>query len=91
MKEPCGQPMLEYEFNVRNEAKVKLNQVVKGEKFKFLYTYDMGNSWDHEILIEKVLPREVNQRYPTCLTGKRARPPEDCGGVWGYAEFVAAI
>lgn len=86
-----GQPMPEYEFNVRNEAKVKLNQVVTGEKFKFLYTYDMGDSWDHEILVEKILPREVHQHYPICLTGKRVCPPEDCGGVWGYAEFVAAI
>jgi hypothetical protein len=51
----------------------------------------MGDSWDHEVLVEKVLPREVNQHYPICLTGKRACPPEDCGGVWGYAEFVAAI
>jgi len=48
-----GQPMPEYEFNVRNEAQVKLNQVVKGEKFKCLYTYDMGDSWDLEILVEK--------------------------------------
>ncbi len=30
-------------------------------------------------------------RYPVCLTGKQACPPEDCGGVWGYAEFLEAI
>lgn len=86
-----GQPLPEYDFNVRNEKTAKLSQLVTGEKFKFLYTYDMGDSWDHEILVEKVLLREADRRYPTCLTGKRACPPEDCGGVWGYAEFVAAI
>jgi hypothetical protein len=86
-----GQPLPEYDFNVRNEKTAKLNQLVTGEKFKFLYTYDMGDSWDHEIRVEQVLPREADQRYPICLTGKRACPPEDCGGVWGYAEFVAAI
>lgn len=86
-----GQPMPEYDFNVRDERAAKLNQLVSGEKFKFFYTYDMGDSWDHEILVEQVLPREADKRYPSCLTGKRACPPEDCGGVWGYAEFVAAI
>lgn len=86
-----GQPMPDYEFDVRNEVPVKLNKVISGEKFKFLYTYDMGDSWDHEILVEKILPREAEQLYPMCLTGKRACPPEDCGGVWGYAELVEAI
>jgi DNA invertase Pin-like site-specific DNA recombinase len=86
-----GQPMPEYDFNVRNEQRVKLSQVIAGEKFKFLYTYDMGDSWDHEILVEKVLPADPQVRYPVCLTGKRACPPEDCGGVWGYAEFLEAI
>ena len=43
------------------------------------------------LLIEKVLPYEAGQRYPVCLTGKRACPPEDCGGIWGYASFLDAI
>jgi hypothetical protein len=86
-----GQPLPEYEFNVANEARVKLSQVVSGEKFKFFYTYDLGDCWEHEILVEKVLPREAEQLYPICLAGKRACPPEDCGGTWGYEEFVEAI
>ncbi len=86
-----GQPMPEYDFDVKNEQRVKLSQVVTGEKFKFLYTYDMGDSWEHEVLVEKVLPADPQVRYPICLTGKRACPPEDCGGVWGYAEFLEAI
>lgn len=86
-----GQPMPEDDFDVKNEQKVKLSQVITGEKFKFLYTYDMGDSWEHEILVEKVLPADAQVRYPVCLTGKRACPPEDCGGTWGYAEFLEAI
>jgi DNA invertase Pin-like site-specific DNA recombinase len=86
-----GQPLPEYDFNVHNERTVKLSSVVTGEKFKFLYTYDMGDSWEHEILVEKVLPADPQMCYPVCLTGKRACPPEDCGGVWGYAEFLEAI
>lgn len=72
-----GQPMPEYDFNVRNEAKVNLNPVVKGEKVKFLYIYDTGDSWGHETLVEKVLPPKVNQHYPICLMGKRACPLEN--------------
>ena len=86
-----GQPLPELDLEIKNEQKVKLSKVVTGEKKKFFYTYDMGDSWEHEILVEKVLPYDPLVRYPVCLTGKRACPPEDCGGVWGYAEFLEAI
>lgn len=86
-----GEPMPEYDFDVRNEKTIKLSQVISGEKFKFLYTYDMGDSWEHAILVEKVLPVDPQVRYPICLAGKRACPPEDCGGVWGYGEFLESI
>jgi hypothetical protein len=86
-----GQPAPEYDFQVRSERTVKLDQIVPKEKFKFLYTYDFGDSWDHEILVEKILPPDPQTHYPICLGGKRACPPEDCGGVWGYAEFLEAI
>ena len=71
--------------------KVTLATLVRGEKAKFLYEYDFGDSWDHELLVEKVLPAEAEKRYPVCLTGKRACPPEDCGGIWGYASLLEAI
>nr|WP_255515597.1 plasmid pRiA4b ORF-3 family protein [aff. Roholtiella sp. LEGE 12411] len=86
-----GQPEPEYDFNVRSEKTVKLNQVVKSEKFKFSYTYDFGDSWEHEILVEKELPSTLDTNYPICITGKRACPPEDCGGSWGYAELLEII
>lgn len=84
-----GQP--QPEFNVRSEKTVKLSQVVKGEKSKFFYTYDFGDSWEHEILLEKELPSTPDTNYPVCITGKRACPPEDCGGSWGYAELLEII
>jgi DNA invertase Pin-like site-specific DNA recombinase len=84
-----GQP--QPEFNVRSEKTVTLRQVVKGEKSKFFYTYDFGDSWEHEILVEKELPSTPDTNYPICITGKRACPPEDCGGSWGYAELLEII
>jgi len=55
------------------------------------YVYDFGDSWVHKIQLEKVLPREKNIKYPICIKGKRACPPEDCGGIWGYAELLEII
>lgn len=55
------------------------------------YTYDFGNNWRHGILLEKILPREKDIVYPVCIDGKRACPPEDCGGIWGYEKFLEII
>lgn len=87
-----GQPFPEMDFaDIKSDLTLRLNQFVAGEKFKFPYLYDMGDAWDHQILVEKVLPPDPAVQYPICIKGKRACPPEDCGGVWGYAEFLEAI
>lgn len=79
------------DLDMRDEQPVKLSKVILGEKFKFFYTYDFGDSWDHEVLVEKVLPAESDAAYPVCLKAKRACPPEDCGGTWGYQDLLEAI
>ncbi len=79
------------EQEVANERKIKLSQLVAQGVKKFRYTYDMGDTWQHTILIEKTLPAETGTKYPRCIDGKRACPPEDCGGPWGYPDFVEAI
>ncbi len=53
--------------------------------------YDFGDSWQHEIRLEKTLVPEPKVEYPRCMDGARARPPEDCGGIWGYVEFLEAM
>lgn len=79
------------ELEVRDEATVKLSKVIPGEKFKFSYLYDFGDSWEHEVLVEKVLDADPEIDYPICIKAKRACPPEDCGGSWGYESFLEAI
>jgi hypothetical protein len=74
-----------------NEANVKLSQVIHHEGQRFSYEYDFGDSWDHTLLVEKILSPTKGVRYPLCLKGKRACPPEDVGGVWGYEQFLEAI
>ena len=89
-----GEPDPDYRTmgtDMRDEKRVKLNQIVRGEKSRFRYEYDFGDSWEHELLVEKILPPEPRGRYPICLKGKGACPPEDVGGVWGYGDFLEAI
>jgi len=79
------------EMDMISEKRVKLSQLHLAEKSRFLYEYDLGDSWIHEILVEKILPPDPKVKYPVCIAGERSSPPEDCGGVWGYEEFVEAI
>jgi len=76
---------------VKNEKRVRLSALSLEPKRKFTYEYDFGDSWRHEILVEKVFAPEAGARYPQCVAGKRACPPEDCGGVWGYERFLEVI
>ncbi len=79
------------DFDTKNENGVKLSRLAPAEKSRFIYEYDFGDSWTHEILVEKILSPDPEVKYPVCIKGKRSAPPEDCGGVWGYEEFVEAI
>jgi hypothetical protein len=79
------------ELNFKDERKVRVSTVLSTSKRKIRYEYDFGDSWEHEIVLEKSLPRDLTVKYPRCTGGARACPPEDCGGVGGYADFLEAI
>ncbi len=80
-----------FDLDVKDERKTRLKQVLSKSKQKIVYEYDFGDGWEHEILLEKILEPERNVRYPRCIGGARACPPEDCGGTGGYENFLAAI
>lgn len=65
---------------------VKLSDFGWRGRERFLYEYDFGDNWQHQIRVEAILTPESNCFYPVCISGKRACPPEDCGGPW---EFMA--
>ena len=67
---------------------VRLDSVLRKEKDKIVYEYDFGDSWEHEILLEKIMPADSAQILPVCIKGKRACPPEDCGGIYGYYHML---
>jgi hypothetical protein len=77
--------------DVANETRLTLAGVAKTGLTRFTYTYDFGDDWDHDILIEKAPPATTAKAFPACVAGKRSGPPEDCGGVWGYEEMLAVL
>jgi hypothetical protein len=75
------------ELSFRDEHTTKLNDLAAPDG-RLLYNYDFGDDWDHEILIEKAAVAESGARYPRCLAGQAACPPEDVGGWPGYARLI---
>ena len=76
----------------RDEAKAILMRIAPGKGARFGYEYDFGDSWEHEIIVEKLLPSDPTAAtVARCLDGARACPPEDCGGVWGYANLLEIL
>jgi len=73
------------------EDSVRVGEVLGRERAKARYMYDFGDDWDHDIVVEKILPRDPEAMYPLCVAGKGACPPEDCGGVYGYMNLVAIL
>jgi len=69
----------------------KLVQVARQAGDRIHYTYDFGDDWVHEIVVEDVLAAEPGVKYPRVVAGRRACPPEDCGGVWGYQDLCEIL
>jgi hypothetical protein len=76
---------------MHDERRVRLSQIAPTAGYRFRYVYDLGDGWLHTLAVEKILPPEPGQQHPVCMKGKRACPPEDVGGIWGYAYFLQAI
>ncbi len=74
------------ELGYRNEHNARLAQFLQQPGDRIHYSYDFGDGWEHDIVLEKRLNPEPGVQMPACLAGKGACPPEDCGGPWGYAD-----
>ena len=82
---------VEGELGFIDERRHTLRQLSLAERVPFAYEYDFGDGWEHTLVVEKIVPSEEGSRYPVCLAGKRACPPEDVGGVWGYEAYLEAL
>lgn len=77
--------------NRQDSSLVRLNDVIKRSKNLFMYEYDFGDGWEHEVYVEKIGPLPNTYQFPTCHEGAMACPPEDCGGIFGYYDLLAAL
>jgi DNA-binding Lrp family transcriptional regulator len=81
------------DFGTIDYSGVRVSDLVAkhGAKLRMGYEYDFGDGWQHEVVLEKVTESEPGVKYPRCIDGERACPPEDVGGVYGFADYVEAI
>ena len=87
-----GRPDPDFDdMEMEDERHYKLSQFLQKEKDWILYEYDFGDSWEHKITLEKILPFDPKAVLPKCIKGKGACPPEDVGGIWGYYGFLDAL
>lgn len=86
-----GHPDPELGIGRHDERRVRLDEVLRTGKDAMTYEYDFGDGWEHKIILEKLLANAADDVAPSCIAGARACPPEDCGGVWGYANVLKII
>ena len=87
-KRRFGDPRVD--LDDEDETQVKLSELLPLGKNRFIYQYDFGDSWEHELKVTPAKPAEAALERPLCLGGELACPPEDCGGVMGYADLLTA-
>jgi hypothetical protein len=71
--------------------KMRVSELLEVEKDKIVYEYDFGDSWEHDIILEKIIRENKDLEGPVCIAGKSNCPPEDCGGVWGYKRMLNVL
>jgi len=83
----------DFDLDFENETQVLLSNMLpkSATRTQWSYEYDFGDGWRHEVLFEGCPPLDPKVKYPLCLEGERACPPEDCGGSSGYVDYLAAI
>lgn len=84
-------PPDEDDDDVIDERRVTVKQILPCVGSQLRWAYDFGDNWRHDIVVEAIEAPSPDVRAPTCTAGERACPPEDCGGVGGYAELRAAL
>jgi hypothetical protein len=71
--------------------RIKISSLLISEKDKIKYEYDFGDSWEHDVILEKITDVTEKPKHAVCVAGKRNCPPEDCGGIWGYEDLLEIL
>ncbi len=78
----------DWEDGTISESGVRIGELLKKPKDWLVYEYDFGDSWEHRVELDKIVPFSPRIVTPACTGGRKSCPPEDVGGVWGYSEFL---
>lgn len=71
--------------------RTRLSAVLPSVGTTLTYVYDLGDNWQHELLLEVIVMRSSDLAYPRCIAGERNCPPEDAGGIGGYIAYLEAM
>jgi hypothetical protein len=77
--------------HIINAKETKLITLVDKEGEQFKYEYDFGDGWNHTIILEKYKSLKPKHQLPFCVSGALKCPPEDCGGIPGFYDFLSVI
>ena len=83
--------VIQMDGNGVHESKAVIKDYFTKSNNVAVYEYDFGDSWCHKITFEKEVTPTKSTKYPICIDGKNACPPEDCGGVWGYKHLIKIL
>ncbi len=72
-------------------SEMKVSDLLKRKGSRMLYEYDFGDSWYHDIIVEKTNVESTHKTLPVCLEGENNSPPEDCGGIWSYMNILEIL
>ncbi len=83
-----GIPDDDFEENTLPGWEIPIKQFFHEPGDEAIYDYDFGDGWNHSVVLEGIYLQENEKKYPSCLYGERACPPEDCGGISGYYNLL---
>jgi hypothetical protein len=86
-----GCPLRREDITIEDDRDVVLADLDLEHRERFTYGYHFGEGWQVEIQVEKIEPRQKGVRYPVCVAGERAGPPEDCGGLEAFHDMLACL
>ena len=86
-----GEPDPDWGADIIDERGRKLATVLPKVGAKLRFDYDFGDGWEHDVVVEAIESAQRGVTSPLCVAGKRACPPEDCGGPWGYGELLEVL
>lgn len=81
----------DHDPDVLPEEDIAIGQAWQAGYKKFRYMYDFGDGWEHTVTLVKAWPVKDDRPTPKCVSGKRACPPEDCGGIGGYEQSIELL